>query len=252
MGHRHALAVLLVVALLVAACQGDAATTTSTDQPTTTTVSTTTSTTRAPSSTTSSSPPPACDAGDLPDGLEEVAWVLADADGDGEDDRLVAYREADTAVVRIEPAAGGSVEAEIMEDPGPLPVEPIGGHDLDGDGTDELFVTVGAGAYTFLVGAWTLDGCELRRVTLDGLPAAFPVGASASNVVGLRCPDDGGLETVSASYVDEETYEGGFQPYELDGSELVAGPFAPAVFHGDEILDVARFACGDFSLDTYR
>lgn len=178
--------------------------------------------------------------------------MLADADGDGEDDRLVAYRQDDTAVLRVELATGGTIEAEIMEDPGPLPVEPIGGHDLDGDGADELFATVGAGAYTFLVGSWVLDGCELVRVTLDGLPAAFPVGASASNVVGLRCPDAGGLESVSASYVDEQTFEGGFQPYDLEGAELVAGPFAPAVFHGDEIFDVARFACGDFSLDTYR
>ncbi|NIR38281.1 MAG: hypothetical protein GWN79_14400, partial [Actinobacteria bacterium] len=74
--------------------------------------------------------------------------MLVDADGDGADDRLVAYRDGDVAKLRLEPAAGGSMETEIMERPGPLPTEPIGGHDLDGDGNDELFATVGAGAYT--------------------------------------------------------------------------------------------------------
>ncbi|NIT96506.1 MAG: hypothetical protein GWM91_14195, partial [Actinobacteria bacterium] len=83
---------------------------------------------------------------------------------------------------------------------------------------------------------WTLDGCDLVRLTADGVPATFPVGASAVNAVGLRCPDAGGLETVEANHVEGETYEGGFRRYEMVGTMLVPGDLEPAIFEGDEIL----------------
>lgn len=229
-------AAIVLVAVLAVSCT-DASETTSTSVPVSTTSTVDTSTTSAP----------ACRADPIPAGAVDLLSVPVDGDGDGVEDRLLAYVHADVGRLRVETGSGSEVEVEIDERPGPAPFDPIGGHDLDLDGRDELFVAVGTGAYTFHVGIWTLDDCRLDRLTVDGIPAAFPFGASSSNVAGLSCPETGGIETVTASYVSESRFEGAYQRYELADGALVAGESVSAVFEGDEVFAIPLFDCGRLS-----
>lgn len=278
-----ALAVLLVVA--TAACNSStdsgpddtgattsdpSATTSTTTTPTTTTSTTTTSTvaptTSASPSTTPSSPAttapppaattstttaPACAAAPpLPAGATDLTSVGADVDGDGVADLLSTYVVPAEARwhVRIEFGAGGSADATITDSGMVTPARPIGGHDVDGDGTDEAFVTVGSGASAVLVGLYDVAGCALTRVTVGPDPAVFPVGATVGNVSGLSCDGVGDLDRLFAQQVAADLYEGGFEPFTLSGAALTAGIGDGATFTAAEAGALADLDCGSLSL----
>ncbi len=264
-------------ALLFAACGGDAeptttavvattgavVTTTSPPPATTTTVATTTTTqasattttqpaesTTTSTSTTTTLPPSVCPApAALADGTLTFSGGSGDFDGDGNEDTLLTYQASpDTWRVRVVFADGGGADAAIVEGMDFSPPQPIGGYDIDGDGADEGFLTVGSGASTAQVGLFDIAACVASRITTGGVPAVFPVGGSVGSVSGLSCPGDGSIHRNFAQFVSEDNYEGGFEPYTLAGAVLTPGFGDGAGFTADEAFALAVLDCGSLAL----
>ncbi len=225
-----------------------AAATTTTAAPTTTTAPPTTTT--APPTTTTQ-PAATCPQGPtVPPDAAGTETIAADLDADGAPDAVSTYFSPgeDRWHVRVE-WGGGGVTDEVIEDSfGAAPARPLGPFDVEGDGTPELFATVGSGASTVLVGLFDVAGCDLVRVTIAGEAAVFPIGASVQNVSGLSCGPVGDLDRLFATFVDEENYEGGFEPFTLSGSELTGGPGDGAGFTPEEAGALAVLDCGDLTL----
>lgn len=260
---------LVVLALVGSACSGEAESTTTMSQTTaaplttttlavatttaavttTTTAETTTSTTTT-TTTTTTAPPTVCPVSpDLPAGTVTFAVVGGDFDGDGNEDGMLTYQAGvDDWRLRIVFADGGGADSPIVEGEDFAPPRPIGGFDIDGDGAEEVFVTVGSGASTILVGFFDVAACVAARITESGVPAAFPIGASIGNSSGIYCDGAGTVERNFAQYVADDEYEGGFAPYMLDGSMLTAFPGDGAGFTADEAFALATLACGDLTL----
>jgi hypothetical protein len=177
------------------------------------------------------------------------ASVGGDFDGDGSQDGVLTYQAGiDDWRVRIVFADGGGADSAIADGEDFAPPRPIGGFDVDGDGAEEIFLTVGAGASTILVGLYDVSSCVATRVTEGGVAAAFPIGASIGNVSGLDCPGDGSINRNFAQYIADDVYEGGFAPYLLEGSVLTAFPGDGAGFTADEAFALAALNCGDLVL----
>lgn len=175
--------------------------------------------------------------------------VTGDFDGDGSADELLTYQVGvDDWRVRIVFADGGGADAAIGDGEDFAPPRPIGGFDIDADGPEEVFLTVGSGASTARVGLYDVAGCVATRITAGGVPAVFNVGGSVGTVSGITCPGDGSLQRVFASYVAEDAYEGGFEPFLLDGSVLTAFPGDGAGFTADQAFALAVLDCGSLAL----
>ncbi len=237
-------------------------TTSPSTMPSTTGAATTTTgaaTTTAPTATTSTSPPPpttvpsACPQASPPvaEAIDST-FANGDFDGDGFVDVLSTYLVPSEARwhVRVEFGAGGSDDLAIMDSGMVAPARPIGGHDVEGDGTDEAFVTVGSGASAVRVGLYDVADCGLTRVTVGADPAVFPIGATIGNVSGLACNVVGDLDRLFAQQVTADEYEGGFEPFALSGSVLTPGPGDGASFSAAEAGDLATLDCGTLVLPS--
>lgn len=218
--------------------------------PETTTSAAATSTTTSSTTTSSTLPTTTCPVSPaLPDGALSFAGGSGDYDGDGQPDAAITYQAApDSWRLRITFADGGGADVAIADAEDFAPPRHVGGFDIEGDGSDEVFVVVGAGASTVQLGLFDVAGCVASRVTAGGTPAVFALGASIGNVSGIVCPGDGTIARVFAQYVDEDLYEGGFAPYVLDGSVLTAFPGDGASFTADEAFALAVLDCGSLSL----
>jgi len=259
-------AALLILAGVVAGCGGEAepttteaaiattteATTTTTRPATTTTVvETTTSTTTASTTTTTTTTtttllPTVCPRPTpLADGTLAFSGASGDFDGDGALDQLSTYQVGpDDWRVRVVFADGGGADAAIVDGFDLTPPRPIGGFDIDADGPQEVFLTVGSGASTVQVGFFDVESCVATRIKTGGMPATFGVGGSVGTVSGLYCPGDGTLHRNFAQYVAEDEYEGGFEPFLLEGSVLTPGFGDGAGFTADEAFALAVLNCG--------
>ena len=237
-----------------------AATTTTTEVATTTVPPTTTapSTTTTGVATTTTLPPavtvpPICpQAPPLAADAADATSVSADFDEDGLADLLRTYIVPSEGRwhVRVEFAAGGSDDVQIVDSNMVGAARPIGGHDVDGDGTNEAFITVGSGASAVLVGLYDVAACDLTRVTVGTEPAVFPIGATIGNSSGLACDGVGDLDRLFAQQVAADEYEGGFEPFTLSGSVLTPGPGDGASFTGDEAAALATLDCGTLALPS--
>lgn len=241
MRPRRALVALALVAAL-GACgdddDGDTAAAT-TAPPTTTTTEATTTTTA----------PPACPSVAVPDGAQEVTELDGDADGDGADDELRTYRVAEEWHLQVELAAEGGADLVVPSFGGTVGV--VGGADLDGDGTDEVWARTGSGASATIVGLARLVDCELVRVTFaTGDLAELPVGGSVGTTAGLACDDGSGVTAFTATLTEGTSYDVAATSYRLEGTQLVeAGTEATTADATDEsFLRYASFDCGDLSL----
>jgi hypothetical protein len=217
-------------------------TTATTASPETTTTVETPTTTTLP---TSVCPVPVA----LAEGTASYPGVAADFDGDGAADELLTYQAGpDEWRVRVIFADGGGADAAIVDAEDFVPPRPIGGFDIDEDGTAEAFVLVGSGASTALMGFFEIEDCVATRITADGVPAVFGVGGSVGSISGISCPGDGTIHRNFARYVEEDVYEGGFEPFTLEGSVLTAGTGDGATLTAEEAYAVGSLDCGDLLL----
>lgn len=161
-----------------------------------------------------------------PEGATEVTEVSADVDGDGSDDRVLAYREAGgPGRMAVELAAGGTsdVDAGGPAD-GPAPLSLLGGAHLGGTGETVLAVT-GSGASVVVVGLFQLVECAISHVAYPGgQPAQLPVGGTVTHGDGIRCasgPDGAGLVRLTATSSDGESFTTTHTRYRVDGNTLV-------------------------------
>lgn len=96
--------------------------------------------------------------------------------------------------------------------------EAVGRQDIDGDGSDELFVLTGQDE----IGIFAVVDCEATEVRVDDAPARFTVGIDDTAAGGVVCQeefvDDLYVTTLSSS--DGEVYSGRTAGYDLDGSVL--------------------------------
>jgi hypothetical protein len=99
-----------------------------------------------------------------------------------------------------------------------------------------------------LVGFFDVVDCVATRITAGGSAAEFPVGASIGSISGLACPGDGSIHRNFAQFIADDVYEGGFEPFVLEGSVLIAFPGDGAGFTADEAFALAILDCGGLTL----
>lgn len=221
---------------------------TTTSQAAETTSSTTTATTST--STTTTAAPSQCPIPlALPEGTLRMEGGSGDFDGDGATDELFTYQAGpDDWRVRVVFSDGGGADAAVGDAMDFAPPRPMGGFDIDGDGVQEAFLTVGAGASTIQIGMFDIGACVATRVTANGVPAAFSVGASVGAGSGMECLGDGVVRRNFAQRVDESTFEGGYEEYLLDGSHLVSQGTTTGTLTSEDAATLAGFNCGGLSL----
>ncbi len=234
-----------VATTTTAAAPGTTGATTTTNQ-----VETTTTTSTTTSSTTTTVPVSLCPAPQpLPEGTLTFAGIPGDFDGDGNQDELLTYQAAPNDWrMRVVFADGGGADAAITHADDLFPPRPIGGFDIDGDGTEEAFVTVGAGASTMLIGLYDISDCVATRITAGGMAAVFSVGASVGAESGVVCPGDGSVRRTFAQRVDDGVFEGGFEDYTLNGAALVSQGIQSQQMSAEQAGVLAGFDCGGLIL----
>lgn len=154
------------------------------------------------------------------DSASPGATVTLDADGDDEPDSAGTYRTDEGWFLWVDAPGGGTVPIP-MEDRTAEP-RPLGGHDVDGDGADELFVEVSSGASASVVLLARVVDCTPLLVQAEGggtVGLRFPVGASAATQQGLRC-EGIHLVAVKAGTDDGSTYEWREDRFALDGDQV--------------------------------
>lgn len=159
-----------------------------------------------------------------PAGASDVTEAAADVDGDGRDDRVVAYRRADdTRRVGVDLAAGGTAAVDAGDAAaldGPVPLRVLGGAPLGGDGETIVAVT-SSGASVVVVGLFQFVECSLSRVTYpSGQTVALPVGGAITHGDGVACTN-GELVTLSAMSSDGQSFTTEDTTYRVDGNTLV-------------------------------
>jgi hypothetical protein len=178
------------------------------------------------------------------------ATIPIDFDGSGTAETLRVYQQGADWHVRGE-FGGYAFDDQVV--PGSGPMAPVGAARLNpSDANQEAWVKVANGAYTEILTIFVFRDCRLQRATLDGEPAAFPVGASVRNAVGIGCfMFDQGIEVFSTTSDDGVLYSGESQLYTLDVTaqpaptlEPVAGwpmPVSPRTAGGP----LGQLSCGD-------
>lgn len=228
---------------------GSGATTTTIPITTTTAAVTTTvavSTTKATGTTAAG-----CPASALPAGATDVTSAAGSFDGDGKADSLQAYKIAGVWHLRTQLTAGGNTDTAVPEVAAAETVKALGGFNIDADPVDEVFATVGSGAYATLVGIWQATGCKLTRFTIKAERATFPVGASVRNRAGLRCVAGTAVQGLEAqSNSDGTVFTGSIGNYDVIGTSLVLANSSPPQTFGTS--DAAGLAYGTLSCGSLK
>jgi hypothetical protein len=249
---------VLLVAVALAACSlGEDSPALDGEIPPGVTTTTETSTTRPNTTTTRA----ACPDVELATSEAGTAERPVDADGDGEVDVAQSFPNDDgTISLVVDLAAGGGAREVLASDDG-FPTALLGGADVDGDRGDELWLRVGSGAATLILGLYRLDGCDLEVVTYpNGDPVELPIGGSVANVAGAECAS--GRESVFDEEADLVVYEGRLVPggaadeyevttteYRLEDDVLTPSPDGPHTETSHPDLGVvAGFQCGDLAV----
>ncbi len=170
--------------------------TSTTSTTTTSTTSTSTTSTTSITTTTTTLPEPVCGgSGALPDLAENHSLAGGDVNGDGDVDTIHTYSIGDPSLagawwLQISFANGGGASQQLL-DPGTslAGARPFDGFDINGNGKDEFFARIGAGASTSEFGLFEAIDCAIHRITLDGQPSVFTAGASVNFVSGFECVD---------------------------------------------------------------
>lgn len=245
-----------VFVLLLASCgdddgEGAADTTTSTTSADTTTTTAVTTTTET---TVDEGDPDACpDAAPIPDAATDaqVSAVDYDGDGDGEADTLSVFLHEDMWWVHAEWAAGGT-SAVTIDEAGSMGARPTGGYDVDGDGSDEAFVSIAGPASGSIVAMYRTDGCAITPVidADSGLGFAFPVTASIGTFSGASCNGLADIEIYTGELADADAgeYLVSAAPYTLDTDGEMNAEFGDAgSISSEELGDYSGLDCGTLS-----
>lgn len=218
------------LAVTMLACGGSSPTATGVAASTTTTPVVTTAPTPAKTGpSTTVGPAAACPTVPLPGNATYQTTAPGNFDGDGQPDVLRAYQAAGAWHLRAELSAGGQVDVTVANVGAGDAVKAVGGFDIDENIIDEAFATVGSGAYAAIVGIWKAGGpCQLNRLTVNGQPSAFAVGASVGNRSGLRCVARTALQALQTQANNTGTqYTGTITNYDVVGSTLVLANTSP-------------------------
>jgi hypothetical protein len=247
---RSAVVALLV---LVAACSRGDDPTVEGDLPTTEPSEATTSTTRATSTTIEAACPPV----ERYVGDEDTEDE-GDVDGDGRADFVQSFptsTDSTTVTLLVDLAAGGGALVELPSEH-LAPTILLGTEVLDAraDGREVLWVRVGAGASTTILGLYHLDGCSLEPATFEnGDLVELPIGGTVGTASGARC---GSLADPAADLLVFESTNISGREYEVvtteylwqDGQLVRSQDGAPTVTRSDDLSEVTGFRCGDLSL----
>jgi hypothetical protein len=184
-----------------------------------------------------------------PPGDVAPANAPGDFDGDAGVDRLLTYRVTAGGPwrVRADLARGGGAEAELpATEEG---VKAVGGYRLDVGPAEAAFAVVGRGPDGVNLGLFVLRGCRLERVTLEGVPAAFPVGSAAATRNGLACQAPG-LVAYQATSTGGGLFRGTAIGYLLVGVILDEANRSTSTLgaEGTDLARYASFSCGALSL----
>ena len=216
-------------------------------------------TTTAPASSTTTvattAPPTGCPEIPPGSGNPEPVERSADVDGDGRVDTATSYRtegEGQAAyVLQVALAAGGGASVQMPAAEGEASIALLGGTAIDSrDPREVLWVRVGSGAATTIVGAYHLDGCTLVAVTFaSGDPVELPIGGTVGTVSGAACgkltDPEADLLVYEASHLADDRYEVVTTEYRWDAGTLTPSPAAaPTVGETDNPADLAHFTCG--------
>lgn len=214
-----------------------------TGRATTTTTTTAAPATTAPASTTATTAGPACPPGDLAAPSGDPTYVGAEVDGLAGGDTAYAHLADDGWHLRIDLGDGGTADELLATAPADA-ARVLGAADLDGDGTDELWVQVGTGAAVTIVGLYDVDGCDLEPVVADGVPAAFAIGGTVLLLQGLACGESD-VTHLGATSEDGVTYATLDLTYELqDGALVRVGDETGTLTADDPALAAySEFAC---------
>lgn len=151
---------------------------------------------------------------DVPDGATDVSTADVDFTADGTSDNLRVYQVGGVWHARVE-VAGVGVSDVVLAGSGPMTA--IGAATLDGAPQQEAWVKVGSGSATDILGLLVFRDCTLERVTLEGVPAEFPVGVSATAADGVACIGfNTGIEIFTTTSTDGVTYTGSSSLYTID------------------------------------
>jgi len=257
-GRRRVLdATGLLIAVALAACSlgEDSPALEGEVPPSETTISEPSTTTTRPTTTTS----PACPEVERATSDEGEVERALDADGDGEEDVAQMFADDDGTRSLVVGLSAGGGAVEVLPDVGEE-VALLGGADVDGDGSDELWLRVGSGAATVVLALYQLEGCRLEAVVFpNGDRVELPIGGSVANVVGAECAS--GRESVVDREADLLVYEGRLVPgaadeyevttteHRLDRAVLTPSPDGSRTETSQpDLAVVAGFRCGDLDL----
>ena len=250
-GRRLGLAAAAALLVLLAGCaRGDDDPTVEGRLPTTEVTQPTTSTTRATTTTTAPACPPVTRATDI-DGLVEQS---ADVDGDHQADVVQTFPADGHVTLLVDLAAGGGATVDIDANDA-VAASLLGAEVLDAsDGRDVLWLRVGAGASTTILGLYHLDGCSLEAATFEnGEPVELPIGGTVGTASGARCGSqidrEADLLVFESTLISGREYEIVTTEYRWQDGQLVRSPEnAPTVRRSEDLTDVTGFRCGDLSL----
>lgn len=167
----------------------------------------------APAGAPTGTAPPA---GPTDTGTMPAPAAADDVDGDGRPD-VVSLPAAGTLRIRYGTGLTDTVAFDAMPGEGRL----LGIADADNDGRGEVFVHVGAGAYTEQTSVFRYVDGRLRLVTLDGKQLWLVSGASARHSSSWACrPPHTPIVVWSGESDDGTRYHGTLDSYRISGATL--------------------------------
>ena len=145
----------------------------------------------------------------MPADAADVSTTSGDFDGDGAPDTATAYRVGPKSApewhLAVDLASGTRADSVVPRDLGHAPgignAAVAGAVDVNGDGTDELWASVGSGSIGTLAALFYVDGCGVSAVSADGTPVVFSVGGASGGFAGVDGTDvdgNGALDFVVA------------------------------------------------------
>ena len=200
----------------------------------------------------------------LPAFLLDETSAPGDFDGDGIDDMLYVWKDGTDWLAQIQTDAGFGARTVLPTDEW-IPARAIGGYDVNGDGIDEAFLVVDAGASSDVVGLYTLHQPDPDEIPLytcgleEVVSAAWVIDAGLLTQTGLQCRGHHNLRDYYQVTADGINYSQNRYNYDYLPNFAVAAP--TLLFRSsltgillarpgdDTLINLAgRFTCGGLSL----